>query len=1195
VTGAPDWKGLLWETRGYLGLDEDDPVLRDELVEQAQANGWGEREIQDAIRSTDALELVGDLDDPRVQLADRDEQSDIVDVDDDQEADETPDTEPRTEERTSADSSYADAEFDAPESDAYPPELLEREQWMGHGAKKPFAPWADRDAPVACTKDTCTEHDPDDTTEDVIADCEDCQRHQNDDNLTCADCGHDARWKWGHTENYADGETIAMAEVDPRLDGRAFLQQPDDPFAYVDGDDVRDPETGEVHPAFIAILEHLGLTYADVSQSGAGAHAIFRGELPEGVKEASWQLDDEPWGSNDELPSIEMYPGKRVCVMTGEHVPGTPTEIREWNDDVLEPLLEANDDVATAQREDLSTDRDDYDLSDYEPAATSTDETTSDIRDVFAALDRLDARDVAERTIVHTWNDDASTSDGKRAFYPSWGKNSNGTANVVDDQIWQDTGDRGGYGGPVVMALIDAGELRPEQAAGGVRGEQWFQGVEHLQDLGFAIPEYDLEGKSHKHGHDVEQVPVFPTDDDLLTPTTGWDWRHAGKRESDTEDLVDQARDRTTETIADRIATGDRVLIEALPTLGKSYGAVKAAAQASEPVTIVTTRGNKEQYAQFEEWCEQFGLEYKRLPAFTRDCDTARGDHGAEWKETVMDWYRRGATGEEIHALAEQYHGQRLPCQQGGECGLAHAWDFDPEEYDVLIGHYTHAYKPKVTQGRTVLVDEFPEGAYEQLLDHGIEGAISYFLQEHDGLPFEDYADLIEHRHDEQRRADALAFLQKYGLDGDASAVLANPAGHAAAPAAVFTILAGATENLGNGWERVQFPDDRRVGLFDRETGEVSILTPPDLHYSSGVIGLDGTPTKRLWQLVLGERRLNHTQVLTDEERQEYIQNGLNLNLVRTTDKIKSYSPKKTEIEQRVSLEGDAALLEAIADQHGQQPALITTARAEAHYEKNGILDLVNGHKHYGDILGSNEFDDQRLGAVIGSRNFGPRYVSKWAGYLGETVDPTFPSPENDFTPTDYGPIGNQIRTHMREHETLQAAMRFGRDANGAVVYVHTDTLPDWIPLAGEGRIISTWSDGMRQVIEAAAECGSWRTGEIAAHPDVDIGQRRVFDILDDLRERGYVDREHEGRGYTWRDDGLHEVSDHGDVDLDPVDIDALDDAAVAELARTDNNTWKFRNYTKHSGKGHSPPSGETHLPEDRPANQGDPPPQDAG
>jgi len=134
-------------------------------------------------------------------------------------------------------SGWTGADFATTESDTYPPELLDRERWMGRKGKLPFAPWGDTDPEDA---------DPEDSP----------------------------RWEWGRTENYVTGDTIDLAEDDPRLDGRVFLQQEADPFAFVDGDDVRDPETGEVHPAFIAILEHLGLTYADVSTSGAGVHAI---------------------------------------------------------------------------------------------------------------------------------------------------------------------------------------------------------------------------------------------------------------------------------------------------------------------------------------------------------------------------------------------------------------------------------------------------------------------------------------------------------------------------------------------------------------------------------------------------------------------------------------------------------------------------------------------------------------------------------------------------------------------------------------------------------------------------------------------------------------------------------------------------------------------------------------------------------
>jgi hypothetical protein len=148
----------------------------------------------------------------------------------------------------------------------------------------------------------------------------------------------------------------------------------------------------------------------------------------------------------------------------------------------------------------------------------------------------------------------------------------------------------------------------------------------------------------------------------------------------------------------------------------------------------------------------------------------------------------------------------------------------------------------------------------------------------------------------------------------------------------------------------------------------------------------------------------------------------------------------------------------------------------------------------------------------------------------------------------------------MREHETLQAVMRFGRDGKGAAVYVNTDTLPDWVPLAGEGRVVTTWSEGMKQVVTAAADIESWKTTALAAHPDVSIGERQVREHLHTLADRGFVDVDMEGRGYVWRDTGLHRIGEHGDVELTPVNLASLDAGEVAELSRTTNYTWEFRN-----------------------------------
>jgi len=211
---------------------------------------------------------------------------------------------------------------------------------------------------------------------------------------------------------------------------------------------------------------------------------------------------------------------------------------------------------------------------------------------------------------------------------------------------------------------------------------------------------------------------------------------------------------------------------------------------------------------------------------------------------------------------------------------------------------------------------------------------------------------------------------------------------------------------------------------------------------------------------------------------------------------------------------------------------------------------------------------------VVGSNHYGDEYPKKWGAYAGETVERNTEKGAG----LSYNGFGDDVLTHMREHETLQAAMRFGRDGNGAVVYVHTNTLPDWVPLAGEGRVMSTWSDGMRQVVQAVEDLGTAPTTAIADHPAVDVGPRQVFDHLETLRRRGVLDREQDdadGRRVRWVDGGVHRLNDHGDVDLDPVDLE------VQELARSSNYTWEFMNRGGGSG-------GETAEAVDGPASATD-------
>lgn len=354
---------------------------------------------------------------------------------------------------------WEDATFRHTNPGVYPLEMVGYDGWMTHkGNKLPYAPWTDHNAPAPCSKH----------------------------GTTADECDCSARYKWGWKSNRRPFEKARMALDDDRLDGLVFIQTEADPFVFVDGDDVRCPETGDVHPAFVALLENFGLTYADVSTTGTGVHAIYRGDLPTGETVATWQIDTEPWGANDDAPVIEIYSGKHVNVTTGDHVDGTPENVAVWDAETTHQIVEANGCVGKTPREELQEAYDDFDGG--SDSGNSTDH--------IDALERLDARRVAEDTIVKEWT--SSSNDRLRSFLPTWGSSSDGgTANIVDGNFWVDTGENGGRGGPVEMALIDLGELRNKNAEiGWGKKSDFWTGYEHLRDLGFNLPEPPCAGEA---------------------------------------------------------------------------------------------------------------------------------------------------------------------------------------------------------------------------------------------------------------------------------------------------------------------------------------------------------------------------------------------------------------------------------------------------------------------------------------------------------------------------------------------------------------------------------------------------------------------------------------------------------------------------------------------------------------------------
>ncbi len=96
--------------------------------------------------------------------------------------------------------------------------------------------------------------------------------------------------------------------------GVGYVFTDDDPHAGVDLDDCRDPATGAIAPWAQAIINDLD-SYAEVSPSKTGVKLFVEGVLPKAVKTSG----------------IELYDRGRYFTVTGWHLPGTPTDVRNVN------------------------------------------------------------------------------------------------------------------------------------------------------------------------------------------------------------------------------------------------------------------------------------------------------------------------------------------------------------------------------------------------------------------------------------------------------------------------------------------------------------------------------------------------------------------------------------------------------------------------------------------------------------------------------------------------------------------------------------------------------------------------------------------------------------------------------------------------------------------------------------------------
>jgi len=122
--------------------------------------------------------------------------------------------------------------------------------------------------------------------------------------------------KWGTRSNWLTFDEVSC------FDKIGYFHTLESGVIGVDFDGCVD-ENGVIHPLVLKWILH---TFAEFSPSERGIKAYFKGKLP---SDRTIINKDVPWGNPKDHTGIEIYAQKRFFTVTGNIVPGCPSEINE--------------------------------------------------------------------------------------------------------------------------------------------------------------------------------------------------------------------------------------------------------------------------------------------------------------------------------------------------------------------------------------------------------------------------------------------------------------------------------------------------------------------------------------------------------------------------------------------------------------------------------------------------------------------------------------------------------------------------------------------------------------------------------------------------------------------------------------------------------------------------------------------------
>jgi hypothetical protein len=916
---------------------------------------------------------------------------------------------PETEKTTilNGDSTMFDADYSITEGETHQPQLADTASWMVRGKqypprnreKAPFAPW-------------------------------------------------NQAAQWGDEENRTTFETAKeWDETDPRSDGLAFIHTESDPFAFIDGDDVRCPETGKTHPAFRALLEHFGATYADVSTSGTGIHAPYHAPegLPiDGKEEANFEIDTKPWGANDSPPSVEIYANTHVNITTGDHVVGTPLKLGEWDADAVRTVLEAN---GYTDKEPVThdTDRDRTNLDNYEPLATDANHHTNDVRDVLAAIDKLEPRDLPLRT-CRTGED----STGWTTWDPSYRASESGESlHYNGEGAFHDHKEGEAFG---VLSLFAAEENIIRNPWDRLADGDFWDAVDAAREAGVPIPEY----VSTDDAEPVAAIPVAKLD--VLDSNQR---RRAAKKRGLNIPTTSDARERLRNGIMREMRNGNATVLDAPTALGKSYTTATEPWLRRQSVTggapVIQAHETKEARDQAAADTNNSMATAAVLRGRKEASPVARGDHdpaeepdadgpktvvtvdgepASEWFDTMCDG--KGIAFSTALAIATERNDQDLDELPpfGVEDPAVAQWGDIPRDGDgepaADVIHCTDAFLhvPSIRTNTNIVIDEQPDFR-EELEQDRIRRMVNAYLKEVDApvTNFESFVSLAKHEGhggDAAVERDAMdSMLEPDSGNPPTEWYVENPNAHALAPGitrAIWNALmweepdrngrrtgnvfhepprfdADGTDFAAGTWLSVVIDDDHTVQ---------SVRATPDLRQARSVIGLDAHPSMPLWELNAAPGMTRDT-VLDATERRLWRRYERGLQVVQIGDATRPRSGENA----RDWMNDDRVreVLKRLREYYGDgfETALTTTQverRLRELMDEVGVDVDKNSTMHYGEEKSRDDYAEELAGYVYGCMDPGDGFVIDTLAELGLDATPA------RLTETDVDEPGGHLCNH---------------------------------------------------------------------------------------------------------------------------------------------------------------------------------------